>query len=164
MATAKLTNCLWFDNQAEEVANYYVSIFKDGKILRTAYYGNEGKEVHGGEDGSVLTVEYELNGTKFINLNGGKQPFNFNESISFVINCDTQEEIDYYWEKLKEGGDPAAQQCGWLKDKYGLSWQVSSPILDDLIASPDREKADRVMKAMLKMKKIIIKDIEEAAK
>jgi predicted 3-demethylubiquinone-9 3-methyltransferase (glyoxalase superfamily) len=164
MATHKIITCLWFDKDAEEAANYYASIFKDSKIGRKSYYSNEGKEVHGMDEGTLMAVEYELNGSKFMNLNGGNIPFTFNMTVSFIINCDTQEEIDHYWEKLREGGDPAVQECGWLKDKYGVTWQVSTPILDEFIASPDREKADRVMKAMLPMKKIIIKDIEEAAK
>ncbi len=163
MATSKMTSCLWFDNQAKEAAEYYTSIFKDASIGRTAYYGKEGHDIHGKQEGSVLTVEFTLNGQSFIALNGGPV-FNFNEAVSFVVNCDSQEEIDYYWDKLKEGGDPKAQQCGWLKDKFGLSWQINASRLDEMLTNPDKEKTERVMKVMLQMKKLNITELEAAYK
>lgn len=159
---ATLSTCLWFSSNAVEAANFYTSIFKDGEILRTTYYGSEGKEIHGMDEGTVLTVEYTILGNKFMNLNGGDAGFKFNEAISIVVSCDTQEEVDYYWDKLSEGGDPKAQQCGWLKDKYGLSWQVAPRILDELIASHDRETAGKAMNAMMKMKKIEIRELKDA--
>lgn len=157
----KLTSCLWFENQAEEAAKFYVSVFKDGKISRIAHYTEEGFEVHGMPAGSVMTVEFEIGGQSFLGLNGGPY-FKFNEAVSFVINCQSQEEVDYYWNKLSEGGDAKAQMCGWLKDKYGLSWQVVPTILNDMMLDPDKNKANRAMAAMLKMKKLDIKVLEEA--
>lgn len=159
----KITNCLWFDGQAEEAANFYISVFKNGQITRISYYGNEGQEIHGGKAGTVLAVEFELNGQSFIGLNGGPD-FKFSEAVSFMIQCKSQEEIDYYWEKLNEGGDPKAQQCGWVKDKFGLSWQITPTVLLEMEADPDREKADKVIKAMLKMKKLDIAELERAYK
>jgi predicted 3-demethylubiquinone-9 3-methyltransferase (glyoxalase superfamily) len=162
MATIqKITNCLWFDGQAEQAANFYISVFKNGKINRISYYGIEGQEIHGQKSGSVLTVEFELNGQSFMALNGGPD-FKFSEAISFMIQCETQQEIDYYWEKLNEGGDPKAQQCGWVKDKFGLSWQITPTILLEMEADPDREKADKVIKAMLNMKKLDIAELKTA--
>lgn len=159
----KITTNLWFDNQAEEAAKYYCSIFKNSKIGRIARYTEEGYEVHKRPAGSVMTVEFELEGQKFVALNGGPVPsFKFNESVSLIINCENQKEIDYYWEKLTEGGDPKAQQCGWLKDKYGLSWQVSPTAVADMIADSDSEKAGRVMKAFLPMKKIDLATLQAA--
>lgn len=157
----QLTSCLWFESQAEEAARFYTSIFRDGKIGRISYYTSEGFEVHGMPEGSVMTVEFEIGGQSFLSLNGGPA-FKFNEAVSFVINCKSQEEVDYYWDKLTDGGDPNAQICGWLKDKYGLSWQVVPVILNDMILDPDKEKANRVMAAMLKMKKLDIKPLQEA--
>lgn len=159
--TQKIVSNLWFDNEAEEAAKYYTSIFKDASMGRVSYYGKEGFEIHGGKEGSVLTVEFTLNGQNFMALNGGPL-FKFNESVSFMVMCESQEEIDYYWEKLSAGGDKNAQQCGWLKDKYGLSWQVAPKILGEWIADSDRERADRVMKAMLKMKKLNLAELEKA--
>lgn len=164
----KITSCLWFDKEAEEAANLYISIFSnaplkdnDSETLNISRYTDEGKEVHGMEAGTVLTVEFTLEGQKFIALNAGPI-FKFTEAISFVIECSNQEEIDYFWEKLiADGGEES--QCGWLKDKFGLSWQVTPKLLDELIRDPDKEKADRVMHAILQMKKIDIKAIEEAA-
>lgn len=164
MATIqRITTCLWFDKEAEEAAKFYTSIFKNSKIGRVSHYGKEGHEIHGGKEGTVLTIEFELDGYKFTGLNGGPL-FKFNEAVSLIINCDTQEEVDYYWEKLSKGGDPASQQCGWLKDKYGLSWQVVPTILAKLISDGDAKKADRVMKALLQMKKLDIKELEKAAR
>lgn len=162
MAKNRISPCLWFDNQAEEAAKFYTSIFRSSKITRTSHYTEAGKEVHGQEPGSVMTVEFELDGQQFTALNGGPV-FKFNEAISLMINCDTQDEIDFYWNKLTAGGDPNAQQCGWLKDKYGVSWQVVPRIIADLMASSDAEKAGRVMEAMLQMKKLDIAELEAAA-
>jgi predicted 3-demethylubiquinone-9 3-methyltransferase (glyoxalase superfamily) len=164
MATMqKITSHLWFDKQAEEAARFYTSIFKNSKIGRITKYGREGFEVHKMPEGTVMTVEFELDGQKFVALNGGPI-FKFNEAVSLMVNCENQEEIDYYWEKLSQGGDKSAQQCGWLKDKYGLSWQVIPTILPDLLNDRDRKKVDRVTKAFLQMKKMDIKTLERAAK
>jgi predicted 3-demethylubiquinone-9 3-methyltransferase (glyoxalase superfamily) len=154
-------DCLWFDSQAEEAAGFYTSIFKNSKIGRIGRYGKEGYEIHGRPAGTVMTVEFEIDGQAFTALNGGPI-FKFNEAVSFQILCETQKELDYYWEKLSEGGDPKAQQCGWLKDKYGLSWQVVPKTLIDLVSDPDSEKSQRAMKAMLQMKKIDIEKIKRA--
>jgi predicted 3-demethylubiquinone-9 3-methyltransferase (glyoxalase superfamily) len=162
MATIQpITPCLWFDNQAEEAAKFYTGIFKNSKIGKISRYTEAGREVHGQPAGKVLTVEFELNGQPFTALNGGPQ-FKFNEAISFQIMCRDQEEVDYYWNKLGQGGDPKAQQCGWLKDKYGLSWQVVPTALVELLGDPDREKSGRAMEAMLKMKKLDIAELERA--
>jgi predicted 3-demethylubiquinone-9 3-methyltransferase (glyoxalase superfamily) len=152
----KISPFLWFDTQAEEAANFYTSIFKNSKINSITRYGDAGP----GPKGSVMTVAFTLNGHEFVALNGGPI-FKFNESISFVINCDSQEEIDYYWDNLLQGGTPS--QCGWLKDKFGLSWQVAPTILPKLIQSKDPEKSKRVMQAMMKMVKFDIKTLENAA-
>ena len=157
----KITSNLWFDSQAEEAAKYYVSIFKNSKIGRITRYGNEGYEIHKRPAGSVMTIEFILEGQTFVALNGGPH-FKFNESISFIVNCETQEEIDYYWNKLSAGGDPSAQQCGWLKDKFGLSWQIVPAILDDMVADSDSKKSEAVMGALLKMKKLDIKKLAAA--
>ena len=157
----KITANFWFDSQAEEAAKYYVSIFKNSKIGRVSRYGKEGFEIHGRPAGSVMTVEFTLEGQTFVALNGGPH-FKFNEAISFIVNCETQNEIDYYWNKLSEGGDPKAQQCGWLKDKFGLSWQVVPAIIDDMIADPDARKSGAVMKALLQMKKLDIQKLKDA--
>jgi len=162
MATMqKITSNLWFDNQAEEAAGYYVSIFKDSKIVKILRYGKEGFEIHKRPEGSVMTVEFEIEGQKFVGLNGGPL-FKFNEAISFIVNCTTQEEIDYYWDKLREGGDEKAQQCGWLKDKYGVSWQIVPFALTEMESDTDTSKTERVMKAMLQMKKLDIAALKKA--
>jgi predicted 3-demethylubiquinone-9 3-methyltransferase (glyoxalase superfamily) len=150
-----ITPFLWFDNNAEEAMNFYVSIFKNSKIGRVTRYGEAGP----GPAGSVMTVEFELDGQEFVGLNGGPH-FKFSEAVSFTVRCETQEEIDYYWDKLSEGGQTS--RCGWLKDKFGLSWQVEPRILGDLMADKDPEKAKRVMEAMLKMDKIDIEPIKRA--
>jgi predicted 3-demethylubiquinone-9 3-methyltransferase (glyoxalase superfamily) len=155
----KITPCLWFDSEAEEAAKLYTSIFKNSKIGRISRYGEAGKEIHGREAGSVMTVEFELNGQKFLALNGGPI-FKFNEAVSFTVNCESQEEVDYYWEKLSEGGEEGP--CGWLKDKYGLSWQIVPAVLGELMSGSDREKSERVMGAMLQMKKLDIEKLESA--
>ena len=152
----KISPFLWFDSHAEEAANFYVSIFKDSKILKIARYGEAGP----GPAGSVMVVNFQIEGQDFIALNGGPL-FKFTEAISFVINCQTQEEVDHYWNKLTAGGQES--QCGWLKDKYGLSWQVTPTILGELLADKDQKKAQRVMQAMLQMKKIDIAALKRAA-
>ena len=153
----KISPFLWFDNNAEEAANFYVAIFKDSKILKIARYGEAGP----GPAGSVMVVNFQIEGQDFIALNGGPL-FKFTEAISFVINCQTQEEVDHYWNKLTAGGGQESQ-CGWLKDKYGLSWQVTPAILGELLADKDQKKAQRVMQAMLQMKKIDIAALQRAA-
>ena len=152
----KISPFLWFDSNAEEAANFYVSIFKDSKILKIARYGEAGP----GPAGAVMVVNFQIEGQDFIALNGGPL-FKFSEAISFVINCQTQEEVDHYWNKLTAGGQES--QCGWLKDKYGLSWQVTPTILGELLADKDQKKAQRVMQAMLQMKKIDIAALKRAA-
>jgi predicted 3-demethylubiquinone-9 3-methyltransferase (glyoxalase superfamily) len=157
----KITPCLWFDDQAEEAAKFYTSIFRNSKIVNISRYGEAGQEVHGKPAGSVLTVAFELDGQTFTALNGGPM-FKFNEAISFQVNCETQEEVDYYWAKLSEGGDEKAQQCGWLKDKYGISWQIVPRVLVEMLSDSDVEKSQRAMTAMLKMKKIDINELRQA--
>ena len=157
----KITSCLWFDNQAEDAARFYTSIFKNSRIGRISRYGKEGKEIHKQPEGTAMTVEFELEGQTFTGLNGGPV-FKFNEAVSFQVHCETQEEIDYYWEKLSAGGDKNAQQCGWLKDRFGLSWQVVPRILGELMTDPDPEKSQRVMKAVLQMKKLDLPEIKRA--
>jgi predicted 3-demethylubiquinone-9 3-methyltransferase (glyoxalase superfamily) len=157
----KITTNLWFDHQAEEAAKFYVSVFKDARIVGTSHYGKEGFEIHQMPEGMVMTVEFEIEGQTFVALNGGPI-FKFSEAVSFIIHCKDQKEIDYYWEKLTEGGNPEAQQCGWLKDKFGVSWQVVPVKLNAMLADKDRERFDRVMRAMLQMKKLDLARLEEA--
>jgi predicted 3-demethylubiquinone-9 3-methyltransferase (glyoxalase superfamily) len=157
----KITPFLWFDNQAEEAAKYYVSIFSNSIIRNITRYGKEGFEVHKIPEGTVMTVDFELNGQPFTALNGGPI-FKFSEAISFQVYCDTQEENDNYWKKLTEGGDEKAQQCGWLKDKYGVSWQIIPKELGKYISGSDSIKSQRAMKAMLQMKQIDINKIKKA--
>jgi predicted 3-demethylubiquinone-9 3-methyltransferase (glyoxalase superfamily) len=157
----RITPCLWFDDQAEEAAGFYTAVFKDSRIVTITRYGEAGYEVHGKPAGTVMTVEFELDGQAFVALNGGPM-FKFNEAISFQVHCGTQEEVDYYWQRLSEGGDERAQQCGWLKDKYGVSWQVVPTVLFELINDPDPEKSQRVIEAMLQMKKIDIDELKRA--
>jgi predicted 3-demethylubiquinone-9 3-methyltransferase (glyoxalase superfamily) len=157
----KITPCLWFDDQAEEAAKFYTAIFHNSLIVSMTRYGEAGHEVHGRLAGTVMTVAFELDGHAFTALNGGPV-FTFNEAISFQVRCETQEEVDYYWEKLSEGGDAKAQQCGWLKDKYGVSWQVVPTALLEMIHDPDAAKAQRAMAAMLQMKKIDIATLQRA--
>lgn len=156
---SKITPCLWFDKEAEAAAKFYVSIFKDSKLGRVSYYGHEGRDIHGGEPGSVLYVEFEINGQPFVAMNGGPL-FKFNEAVSFQIYCETQQEIDYYWSRLTEGGQEV--ECGWLKDKYGLSWQVVPTVLAAMMTDQDRRRSDRVMKALLQMKKFDIAALQQA--
>jgi predicted 3-demethylubiquinone-9 3-methyltransferase (glyoxalase superfamily) len=155
----KITPFLWFNNKAEEAANFYASIFKNSKIGSIARYGKEGADVSGRPKGSVMVVTFQLYGQKFIALNGGPQ-FTFSPAISFVVNCETQQEVDHLWEKLSEGG--ATQQCGWLQDKYGVSWQIVPTILGEMMQDKDEEKSERVMKAMLQMVKIDIQGLKRA--
>ena len=157
----RITPCLWFDDRAQEAAEFYIAIFKNSRIVKVARYGEAGRDVHGKPPGSVLTVAFELDGQAFTALNGGPV-FKFNEAISFQVNCETQEEVDSYWDKLSKGGDEKAQQCGWLKDKYGVSWQVVPSVLPEMISDSDPEKSGRVMEAMLRMKKIDIGALKRA--
>ena len=157
----RITPCLWFDDQAEEAAKFYTSIFKNSKITSITRYGEAGREVHGRPPGSVMVAAFELDGQAFTALNGGAI-FRFNEAISLQVHCETQEEVDHYWKKLSAGGDPAAQQCGWLKDKYGLSWQVVPKILLELLSDSDPAKSQRAMTAILQMKKINIAELKRA--
>jgi predicted 3-demethylubiquinone-9 3-methyltransferase (glyoxalase superfamily) len=157
----KITPCLWFDDQAEQAAKFYTEVFKNSRIKKISRYGKEGYEIHHRPEGSVMTVEFELDGQTFTALNGGPI-FKLNEAISLQVDCATQEEVDYYWEKLSEGGDEKAQQCGWLKDKYGLSWQIVPRALVEMLNDPDAKKSQRVMAALLKMKKIEIETLKRA--
>lgn len=156
----KITPNLWFDHQAEEAAKFYVSIFKNSRIGKIARYDDAGAEVSGRPKGSVMTVSFQLDGQEFVALNGGPH-FKFTEAISLIVNCESQGEVDEFWEKLSKGGQ--IQQCGWLKDKYGLSWQIVPTILVELLLDKDAAKAERVMKAMLQMKKIDIRQLKQAA-
>lgn len=160
--TKAITPCLWFDNQAEDAAKLYVSVFPNSRIGEVTRYGKAGQEVHQQKPGTVMTVAFELAGQPFTGLNAGPV-FKFTEAISFQILCDTQKEVDHYWGKLSVGGDPKAQQCGWLKDKFGLSWQVVPRILPELLTNPDPEKAARAMNAMLQMKKFDIAELKRAS-
>ena len=163
MPTLKsITPCLWFDSEAEDAATFYTGIFRNSKIITVQRYGEAGHEIHGRPAGSAMTVAFELDGQPFTALNGGPV-FKFNEAISFQVFCDAQEEVDHFWEKLGAGGDPKAQQCGWLKDKFGLSWQIIPRVLIERISDPDQAKSQRVFAAMLKMKKLDIAQIEQAA-
>jgi predicted 3-demethylubiquinone-9 3-methyltransferase (glyoxalase superfamily) len=160
-AVQKIAPFLWFDTQAEEAAKYYVSIFKNSKLGKISRYGEAGKETHQRPVGSVMVVEFTLEGQPFIALNGGPH-FKFNEAISLYIACKDQAEIDYYWGKLTQGGDPAAQQCGWLKDKYGVSWQVAFEGIERMVGNPDDPGSQRAFEAMMEMKKLDLAKLEEA--
>jgi len=151
-----LTPCLWFDTEGEEAARFYTSVFPNSKIVHISRYGSAGPR----EEGSVMTVEFELDGQRFVALNGGPE-FTFSEAISFQVSCETQEEIDHYWTALSEGGEQGP--CGWLKDRFGVSWQIVPTALPRLLADPDRERAQRVMSAMLSMQKLEIEPLERAA-
>lgn len=157
----KITPCLWFDDKAGEAAKFYASIFKNSKLCDITHYGKEGYDIHGRSAGSVATVEFEIEGQGFVALNGGPI-FKFNEAVSFQVHCETQEEVDYYWEKLSEGGDEKAQQCGWLKDRYGVSWQIVPIVLIKMLKDKDTKKSDRVTKAMLQMHKLDINILKQA--
>ena len=159
----KITPCLWFDNQAEEAVNFYISIFsargRNSKIVNVARYGEEGAKVSGRPKGTVMTVTFQLDGQEFMALNGGPQ-FKFTEAVSFSVRCRTQEEVDEFWEKFSEGGEEGP--CGWLKDKFGLSWQIVPTVLGEMLQDKDAQKSERVMKAMLQMKKVDIKELKQA--
>lgn len=157
----KITPCLWFDNQAEEAVKFYVSIFENSKIGSVTRYGEAGAEVSGRPKGTVMTITFQLEGQELMALNGGPI-FRFTEAISFIVNCKTQKEVDRLWQKLSEGGDEKVQQCGWLKDKYGLSWQIVPTVLGKMLQDKDAEKSERLMKAVLQMKKIDIKKLRQA--
>ena len=156
----KIVPNLWFDSEAEEAARFYVSIFPNSKIGTVTHYGEEAAKIAGRPKGSVLTVEFELDGNPFVALNGGPV-FKFNESISFIVNCEAQEEVDRFWNALLEGGQP--QQCGWLKDRYGLSWQIVPTVISRLLADRDPVRRERVMKALLQMQKLEIEGLTRAA-
>jgi predicted 3-demethylubiquinone-9 3-methyltransferase (glyoxalase superfamily) len=155
----KITPFLWFDDKAEEAANFYVSIFKNSKLGAVTRYGSEGAAVSGRPKGTVMTVTFQIDGQEFVALNGGPV-FKFTEAVSFVVNCKTQEEVDELWEKLSAGGEKG--RCGWLKDRYGLSWQVVPTALDEMIGDPDARKSGRVMEAMLQMDKLDVRKLKEA--
>ena len=158
--TQRIAPCLWFDDQADEAVAFYLSVFKNSRIVEVARYGEAGHEIHKRPAGSVMTIDFELDGQSFTALNGGPV-FKFNEAISLQVSCSSQQEVDYYWDRLTEGGDEAAQQCGWLKDKYGISWQVVPVALAAMLRDPQSQRTQRVTEAMLKMKKL---DIEELSR
>lgn len=159
IARQQITPCLWYDKNAEEAANFYITVFKNSKINNIVRFGAAGQEIHGGEQGAVLAIDFELDGQKFSGLNGGPQ-FKFSEAVSFQVPCETQEEIDYYWYALSKDGNES--NCGWLKDKFGMSWQVFPRKLLEMLRDPDRAKADRAMAAMMAMNKIDLAEIERA--
>jgi predicted 3-demethylubiquinone-9 3-methyltransferase (glyoxalase superfamily) len=153
---SKITPCLWFDTEGEDAANFYTSVFPNSRIVHVSRYGSAGPR----SEGTVMTVDFELDGQRFVALNGGPQ-FTFNEAISFQVSCETQEEVDRFWSALSEGGEEGP--CGWLKDKFGLSWQIVPTVLPELLGDPDREKSQRVMQVMLNMRKIEIEPLQRAA-
>jgi len=157
----KISPCLWFDGNGEEAAKFYVSIFRNSRIGTISRFGKEGFEVHGRPAGSVMTVTFTLDGQEFMAMNAGPQ-FKFNEAISLMVQCESQDEVDHFWQKLGDGGDPAAQVCGWLKDKFGVSWQIVPRAMLQMIASPDAAKSGRVMNALLKMKKLDVAALQKA--
>ena len=159
--TQKIAPCLWFDGQAEAAANFYVGIFRNSRITQISRYGKESFEIHRHAAGSVMTVAFELDGQPFTALNGGPE-FRFNEAISFQVFCDTQEEIDGYWNQLCAGGDEQAQICGWLKDKFGVSWQIVPSMLPDMVSDPESPNGQRAMKALMQMKKLDIAELKRA--
>ena len=159
LTAKKITPCLWFDTQAEAAAKFYASVFKNSKIGKISRYGKEGFEVHGKKAGTVMTVEFEIEGQKFLALNGGPH-FKFNEAVSFQVPCETQQEIDYFWSTLAKDGEEG--RCGWLKDKFGLSWQVFPRALPEMLMDGNSETAQRVMRSMLQMRKIDIGALKRA--
>ena len=159
LTAKKITPCLWFDTQAEEAAKFYASVFKNSKIGKISRYGKEGFEVHGKKAGTVMTVEFEIEGQKFLALNGGPH-FKFNEAVSFQVHCETQQEIDHFWSELAKDGEEG--RCGWLKDKFGLSWQVFPRALPEMLMDGNSETAQRVMRSMLQMRKIDIAALRRA--
>lgn len=161
MRKPRISPCLWFDGQAEQAAGFYTGIFPNSRITDVGRYGEAGREVHGRPPGSVMIVAFELGGQPFTALNGGSQ-FRFNEAVSLQVDCATQDEIDHYWKRLTAGGDPAAQQCGWLKDRYGLSWQIVPSVVPDLLRDPQTPGAQRAFLAMMQMKKPDIAALQRA--
>jgi predicted 3-demethylubiquinone-9 3-methyltransferase (glyoxalase superfamily) len=155
----RITPCLWFDTQAEDAAKFYTSVFKNAAIKRISRYGKAGHDVHGKEPGSVMTVEFEIEGQTFVGLNGGPN-FKFNEAVSFQVLCDTQDEIDYFWNRLTQGGQESC--CGWLKDKYGVSWQIVPAVLPQMMTDSDSTKTERATSAFLKMKKFDLDALQRA--
>jgi predicted 3-demethylubiquinone-9 3-methyltransferase (glyoxalase superfamily) len=158
---AKLSPCLWFDHRAEEAANFYVQIFENSKIGKITHYTEAGREVHKQRPGTVLAIEFELDGHAFTALNAGPE-FHFTEAISFQVWCRSQDEIDYFWDRLGAGGDEQARQCGWLKDRFGVSWQIVPLELTDMLADPDRDRANHAMAAMMSMKKLDLAALQHA--
>ncbi|KAL2813827.1 Glyoxalase/Bleomycin resistance protein/Dihydroxybiphenyl dioxygenase [Aspergillus granulosus] len=161
MSLSKITPCLWFDGQAEEAAEFYISIFPNSKITTIQRYTDAGKEYHGRETGSVMIVEFELNGQTFTGLNGGPH-FKFTEAISLQVDCEDQAEVDHYWNRLKDGGDEEKQQCGWVADKFGLSWQIIPRRLKEMLSDPDEERRSRVTNEMMRMRKLDVALLEMA--
>lgn len=159
MISQKITPFLWFDKEAEDAAKFYVSVFPNSKIKNVSHYMEAAEEVSGKKKGTVMTVAFELEGQEFVALNGGPI-FKFTPAISFVVNCETQKEVDYFWKKLS--ANPKAEQCGWLQDKYGVSWQIVPTVLDKMLTDKNSKKAERVMKAMLVMKKLDIAKLRDA--
>jgi predicted 3-demethylubiquinone-9 3-methyltransferase (glyoxalase superfamily) len=159
LTATRIVSCLWFDSEAEEAARFYVSIFENSRMRGISHYGEEGYEIHGRKAGTVMTAEFEIAGQNFVALNGGPH-FKFSEAISFQVMCDTQEEIDYFWSRLSQGGQEGP--CGWLKDKFGLSWQVVPVALIDMLKNPDTKKSQRVTRAFLQMKKFDIAALKRA--
>lgn len=159
--STRITPCLWFDHQAEEAAQFYTGIFPNARITQVTHYADNERETHRGRAGSVMTVAFELDGQPFTAINGGPA-FSFSEAISFQVACRTQDEVDHFWERLGAGGDPAAQQCGWLKDRYGVSWQIVPTVLHELLASGSSEGARRTTAALLQMKKLDIAALRRA--
>jgi predicted 3-demethylubiquinone-9 3-methyltransferase (glyoxalase superfamily) len=157
----KITPCFWFDDNAEEAVQFYLSVFKRSRVGTVVRYGEAAAQVSGRPKGSVMTVTFEIEGQEFVALNGGPV-FTFNEAVSFQVHCDTQDELDHYWNALSAGGDPAAQQCGWLKDRYGISWQIVPAVLDKMLKEADPETGNRVMQALLQMKKLDIRRLQKA--
>lgn len=161
MSVRSIAPCLWFDTQAEEAVEHYLGIFKGSKITKISRYGKEGQDIHKHAPGSVMSIAFELNGQAFTALNGGPEP-KFNEAISLQVICDTQAEIDHYWERLGEGGDESARQCGWLKDRYGVSWQIVPAQLLEMVADPDSPRSQHAIRAMFHMKKLDIAALQRA--
>jgi predicted 3-demethylubiquinone-9 3-methyltransferase (glyoxalase superfamily) len=159
--TSKIIPCIWFDSQAEAAARLYTGIFPNSRITSMTHYGEAGQEIHGRKPGSVMTVAFELAGQAFTALNGGPL-FKLSEAMSLQVMCDSQEEVDHYWSKLGDGGDPQAQQCGWLKDRFGLSWQVVPKVLMEMVEGPDKAGAQRAMTALMEMKKLDIAALQRA--
>jgi predicted 3-demethylubiquinone-9 3-methyltransferase (glyoxalase superfamily) len=159
----RITPFMWFNDQAEQAVNFYMSVFSNSKITASTRYNKQSAQASGQKENAVMTIGFELDGQRFAAINGGPH-FTFNEAVSLVVNCESQEEIDYYWSKLSEGGNEKAQQCGWLKDKFGVSWQVVPTMLPELLSNPDPTKSGNAMSALLKMKKIDIATLKNAAK